>query len=151
MDNSPRLPIVSLLLAIALGGATLASYLIRDDEGVPNLSELEIGMAAIAFTLGIFGIQGLISVLLEGRRLHPGIVRPRLTDPLSTAIVVFSVVLLGVSVWLGFGIVSDWSPIVLGAAAGTGCIVLALLLVFYKEAFVGDEACFDQREDGVPW
>ena len=151
MDNSPRLPIVSLLLAVALGGATLASYLIRDDEGIANLSELEIGMAAIGFTLGIFGIQGLISVLLEGRRLHPGIVPPRLTDPLSLAIVVFSVVLLGVSIWLGFGIVSDWSPIILGAAAGTGCIVLAMLLVFYKEAFVGDEACFDQREDGVPW
>jgi hypothetical protein len=26
-----------------------------------------------------------------------------------------------------------------------------LLLVFYKEAFIGDEATFDDRQDGVPW
>ena len=151
MDNSPRLPTVSILLAIGLGLITGASYLSREVGDVPFLSEVEIGMVAIGFTLAIFGVQGLISVLLEGRQLHPGIVRPRLTDPLSIAIVVSSVVLFGIAIALAYGIVLDWSPIALGPVAGAGCLILAMLLVFYKEAFVGDEACFDDREDGVPW
>ncbi|MDP9366200.1 MAG: hypothetical protein M3Q10_18595 [Chloroflexota bacterium] len=151
MDNSPRLPTVSILLAIGLGLITGASFLSREVGDVPFLSEAEIGMVAIGFTLAIFGVQGLISVLLEGRQLHPGIVRPRLTDPLSIAIIVSSVVLFGIAVALAYGIVLDWSPIALGLVAGAGCLILAMLLVFYKEAFVGDEACFDDREDGVPW
>ncbi len=120
-------------------------------SSVVALSELEIGLTALAFTLAIFGIQGLLSVLLEGRRLHLGRVRPRLTNPLSAAIIVFSLALFVLSVFLGTGIVRGWSPRSLGTLAGLGCIDLAALLVFYKEAFVGDEARFDDREDGVPW
>lgn len=115
------------------------------------LTELEIGLTAIAFTLAIFGIQGLISVLLEGRRLLPGRVRPRLTNPLSVAIVVFALLLFGIAIFLGIGIVRGWGPLALGTLAGLGCLDLALLLIFYKEAFIGDEACFDERNDGVPW
>lgn len=115
------------------------------------LSELEIGMVAVAFTLVIFGTQGMISVLLEGRELHLGRVQPRLTNVLSVAIVIFSLALLVCSVFLGIGIVSNWRPVAIGTLAGLGSIDLALLLVFYKEAFVGDEGCFDDREDGVPW
>jgi hypothetical protein len=152
MDNSPRLPAFALVLAVAL---TVVAIIAHRAGGVEAeifvLSELEIGLVAVAFALTVFGIEGLISVLLEGRRLHPGIVRPRLTDPLSQAIVLFSLALFGIAIWLGYGIVSEWGPLVLGVAAGLGCLVLALLLVFYKEAFIGDEAGFDEREDGVPW
>jgi hypothetical protein len=151
MDNSPRLPTVAILLALGLGLLTAASYFSRQAAPVPFLTEAEIGMVAVGFTAVIFGIQGLISVLLEGRRLHVGIVRPRLTDPLSAAIVVGSVLLLLISVALAYGIVTDWGPILLGTLAGAGALILSGLLVFYKEAFVGDEACFDEREDGVPW
>ncbi len=151
MENSPRLPVTAILLALGLGLIAAASFLSRQIGDVVFLTEAEIGMVAIGFTSAIFGIQGLISVLLEGRRLHVGIVRPRLTDPLSLAIVVGSLLLLGVAIALAYGIIDDWGPIVLGALAGVGCLILSLLLVFYKEAFVGDEACFDEREDGVPW
>ena len=151
MDNSPRLPAVSILLAIGLAIVAAVSFVSREVGEVPFLNEVEIGLVAGGFTLVIFGVQGLISVLVEGRRLHPGIVRPRLTDPLSVAIVVSSLLLVGVAVALGYGIVLEWSPIVLGVLAGAGSLILAMLLVFYKEAFVGDEACFDERDDGVPW
>jgi hypothetical protein len=55
------------------------------------------------------------------------------------------------AILLGYGIVDDWEPMAIGALAGVGCLVLAMLLIFYKEAFVGDESRFDAREDGVPW
>ena len=151
MDNSPRLPTASLVLAIGLAIIATISFVSRAVGEVPFLSEVELGLVAAGFALAIFGIQGLISILVEGRRLHPGIVRPRLTDPLSVAIAVSSLVLFGIAVALAYGVVLNWSPIVLGVLAGAGSLILAMLLVFYKEAFVGDEACLDDRDDGVPW
>lgn len=151
MDNSPRLPTVAFVTAAILGLIAGLSYLGREIAEVPFLSEIEIGLVAIAFTLGIFGIQGWIGVAVEGRELRPGFTRPRLTDPLSLAIVAFSLLLLGIAIALALGIVWGWGPIALGALAGAGSLILAMLLIFYKEAFVGDEARFDDREDGVPW
>ena len=150
MRNTPTLPIVALVLAAVLAVVTLIAYYSSERE-VDAMTEGQIGVAAWAFVLAIYGIQGLVSVLLEGRELHPGRVRPRLTNPLSLAIVLFAVLLLGVAVLLGYGIVEDWEPMAIGALAGVGCLDLALLLIFYKEAFVGDEAHFDRRDDGVPW
>lgn len=146
MKNSVGIPIVSLILAIAIGAVVAVTAL-----GQPSLSELQIGLTAWAFLLLIFGLQGLLSVVVEGQELRPGVVPPRLTDPLSIGIVLFSFLLLIAAAILGFGIIASWSVATIGLAAGVGCIILALLLVLYKEAFVGDEACFDVREDGVPW
>jgi hypothetical protein len=115
------------------------------------LTELELGGVAWAIGLAIFGLQGLLSVLVEGQELHPGRVRPRLTDVLSVGIVVFSVGLFAAATALAYGLTAEWSTGAIGALAGAGCLALAFLLVFYKEGFVGDEACFDEREDGVPW
>lgn len=151
MRNSPVLPYVSIVVAAILGVVTLVSYFLRSRGDVFSLSELEIGLVAVAFTLLIFATEGLISVLLEGRELHLGRARPRLTNPLSLAIVAFSLLLFAISIALGIGLINDWDPEIIGLLAGAGCIDLALLLVFYKEAFVGDEAHFDQRDDGVPW
>jgi hypothetical protein len=52
---------------------------------------------------------------------------------------------------LGAGIVNGWNTTLIGVPASLGCILLAALLIFYKEAFLGSEACFDEREDGTPW
>jgi hypothetical protein len=115
------------------------------------LSELEIGFVGVALTLVIFAVMGLTSVLLEGRELRPGRVGPRLTNPLSLAIIAFSGLLFVIAVFLGLGIAQNWRPQLIGVLAGLGSLDLALLLVFYKEGFVGNEACFDDRDDGVPW
>ena len=148
MTNSPRLPIVSLILAGVLAIATAATI----DRGRPvPLSELQLGAVGGALTLAVFGIQGLISVLLEGRELRPGMAPPHLTNPLSAAIVFVSILLFGDALLLGYGMVMGWGTAALGVAAGAGCVFLATLLVCYKEAFLGDEARFDDREDGVPW
>jgi len=124
----------------------------KEATTVPEaLNELEIGFVGIALTLVIFAVIGLISVLLEGRELQPGRVQPRLTNPLSVAIVIFSGFLFVIAIFLGVGIAQDWEPQLIGVLAGLGSIDLALLLVFYKEGFVGNETTFDQRDDGVPW
>lgn len=153
MDNSPKLPYVSIVVAVFAGIIVAISYFQRggNDDVVFSLNELEIGLVALAVTLLIFSVEGLISVVSEGRMLHPGRVPPRLTNLLSLGIVIASLVLFADAVVLAFGLVQNWDVWVIGWLAGGGCLLLALLLVFYKEAFVGDEARFDQRNDGVPW
>src|ERR671921_205400 len=118
MTNSPRLPIASLILASIL--AIAAALTIDPGEPLP-LSELQLGAVGGAVTLAVFGIQGLISVLLEGRELRPGMAPPHLTDPLSAAIVIVSLLLFGDALLLGYGIVIGWGPAALGVAAGMGC------------------------------
>jgi hypothetical protein len=146
--NSLRLPVVALILAGVLAIAAAATI----DPGRPlPLSELQLGAVGGALTFAVFGIQGLISVLLERRELRPGMAPPHLTNPLSAAIVIVSILLFGDALLLGYGIVIGWGTAALGVAAGAGCVFLATLLVCYKEAFLGDEARFDDREDGVPW
>ena len=78
--SAPSLPRPSLVAVLGLGRLT------RTDLAAP-LSELEIGLATWAFVLGIFGAQGLISILLEGAELRPGRTAPRLTRLLTWAIV----------------------------------------------------------------
>ncbi|HYO29069.1 MAG TPA: hypothetical protein VER37_00695 [Thermomicrobiales bacterium] len=151
MDNSPRLPTVSLVVAAILAVLTAFLPTPAGEGAVFHLSEIQIGLAAIALTLAIFGAQGLIGVLLEGRQLVPGRVPPRLTDPLTVAILLLVVLLLATAWWLGSSLLGGGGIVQVGVAAGLGCVALALLLVVYKEAFVGDEAHFDRRDDGVPW
>ena len=148
MRNSPLLPLGSLLLAVILVIATLAA---GDPADLLPLTELQLGAIGAALTLAVFGIQGLLSITLEGQELHPGQSTPRLTQVLSTAIVITELLLLIDAVLLGYGIVTGGDTTSLGVMAGIGCLLLAVLLLFYKEAFLGDEARFDDREDGIPW
>jgi hypothetical protein len=67
------------------------------------------------------------------------------------AIAALSVLLLVLAGLTGFAIISGQSTALIGAAAGAGCLDLGLLLLFYKEAFIGHEAHLDLRQDGVPW
>ena len=151
MENSRGLPIAGIAIVVLLALLAILSYRAGEAADIFHLTELEIAYVAVAVGLVIFGVQGLISILVEGQRLHPGRVPPRLTEPLTLAIVIFSIALFADAVVLGFAIYEEWSPRGLGLLAGAGCLVLALILIFYKEAFVGDEATFDDREDGVPW
>jgi hypothetical protein len=146
MTNSLRLPLAALAVGL-LAGASVA--LTWPPDAV--LSELQIGLAAWAFALAIFGLQGLLSVAVEGRELRPGRTPPRLTDALSVAIAICSLLLLVAAALLAVGIRAGLSIQTIGLAAGLGCLLLAVLLLFYKEAFLGDEAALDRRDDGLPW
>lgn len=76
MRDSPALPISALVTAAALTAVLGMGRLVRANLAAP-LSELEIGLAAWAFVFGLFGGQGLISILLEGGELRPGFSAPR--------------------------------------------------------------------------
>lgn len=160
MQNSPGIPLAAFVVAVVLTSATIASVM-AGVGGDPALNELQIGAAAWAVTLAVFGAQGIVSIVLEGRQLFVGTIAPRLTnplraprygvDPLSAAIAACSILLLALAGLTGLAIVSGQPTAVVGTAAGAGCLDLGLLLLFYKEAFIGHEAHLESRQDGIPW
>jgi hypothetical protein len=149
VQNSPGIPLAAFVVAIVLAGATIVSVM-AGVGGDPALNELQIGAAAWAVTLAMFGAQGIVSIVLEGRQLFVGTIRPRLTNPLSAAIAACSILLLILAGLTGLAIVSGQPTAVVGTAAGAGCLDLGLLLLLYKEAFVGHEAHLEPRQDGIP-
>ena len=150
MQNSPGIPLAAFVGALVLAGATIVSVM-AGVGGDPALNELQIGAAAWAVTLAMFGAQGIVSIVLEGRQLFVGTIAPRLTNPLSAAIAACSMLLLILAGLTGLAIVSGQPTAVVGTAAGAGCLDLGLLLLLYKEAFVGHEAHLESRQDGIPW
>lgn len=148
MRNSPGLPVISIVIAFALGALAIFPYAL---DAPPAPTEIQIFYIAFALSFLIFGVQGLLSVLLEGQELHLGRVPPRLTGVLSVLITLFTFALVAVAIGTGYGIFAGWTTRTLGIFFGLGSIVLALQLIFYKEAFIGDESRFDNREDGTPW
>jgi hypothetical protein len=150
MQNSPGIPLAALVVVIALATITMLSVIAGVGGGIA-LNELQLGATAWALALGIYGLQGIVSIVVEGRQVFPGMIKPRLNNPLSAAIAVLSVVLFVLAGATGFAIVSGQSTALIGTAAGAGCLDLGLLLLFYKEAFIGHEAHLDLRQDGVPW
>lgn len=147
LRNSPLLPIVALVIALILG--LDAGIQAGGTDGPPT--ELQLGEIAVALTLAMYGVQGIVSIVVEGQELRPGRVPARLTNLLSAGIVVLSFALFAIALALAYGIADNWSVRAIGVLAGVGCVILSLLLVLYKEAFLGDEATFDNRRDGVPW
>ena len=150
MQNSPGLPLVALVVGLILAVITVESVA-AGMGGDPALTELQIGGADLELALGIYGVQGVVSIVAEGRTLVPGTVAPHMDGRMSVAIAGLSVVLVAVSALTGLAIVSGQSAAVIGSAAGAGCLLLGLLLLFYKEAFIGHEAHLESRQDGVPW
>jgi hypothetical protein len=152
MYNSPGIPLASLVVAIALSTVTIASLMTMAGAGAnPVLNELQIGATAWALALGIFSVQAIVSIALEGRQVILGTIEPRLNGPLSAAIAALSVLLFILAGVTGLAIVAGQPTTVIGLAAGAGCLDLGLLLLFYKEAFIGHEAHLDPRQDGIPW
>ena len=150
MQNSPAIPLAAFAVAIVLAGATIFSVM-AGVGGDLALNELQIGATAWAATLAMFGAQGIVSIVLEGRQLFLGTVAPRLTNPLSAAIAACATLLLILAGATGLVIVAGQPTAIVGTAAGAGCLDLGLLLLFYKEAFVGHEAHLEPRQDGIPW
>jgi hypothetical protein len=150
MQNSPGLPLIALAVGAMLAAMTVASV-IAGIGADPALTELQLGATAWALALGIYAIQGVVSIVAEGRKLVPGSVAPRINNPISLAIAGLSAALLVTAGVTGWAITSGQSTAIIGSTAGAGCLLLGLLLLFYKEAFIGHEAHLELRQDGIPW
>jgi hypothetical protein len=142
--------VVALVGALVLGAVTLASVT-AGVGGHPALTELQIGATAWALALAIFGVTGIVSVLVEGRQLIPGTIQPLRSSTWSAAVAGGSILLFALAGVTALAIVTGQPTAVIGSAAGIACLDLSLLLISYKEAFVGREAHLDSRHDGIPW
>jgi peptidoglycan/LPS O-acetylase OafA/YrhL len=140
------LPAASLLGAAALAGIAMAS---RPVAG--PLTEIDIGLIAWTLVLSIFGIQALVSLVVEGPEPRPGTRPPHSPLSLSVLIAVGCLLLVGLAAALGGAILSGQTVAFVGACAGAGCLVLALVLGAYKQAFIGEEVRVETRQDGIPW
>ncbi|MBO0880621.1 MAG: hypothetical protein J2P17_09805 [Mycobacterium sp.] len=150
MQNSPGLPLIALVVAVILATITAASALAGIGAD-PALTELQLGATAWALALAIYGVQGVASIITEGRTLVPRTVAGHMGVRMTVVIAGLSVVLFAVSALTGLAIVSGQSTAVIGSAAGAGCLLLGLLVLSYKEAFIGHEAHLESRHDGIPW
>jgi len=93
VQNSPLIPLAAVVVAVGLAILTFVSLMIGVGGG-PALNELQIGATAWALALTIYGVQGMVSVVVEGRQVSLGWIQPRLSTPLSAAIAGLSVLLL---------------------------------------------------------
>ena len=148
MRNTSGLPIVSLITAVIL---LVIVAITTSGFTADHLGVVEIGAVAAAVGHLIYAVQGLISVVVDGEELKPGVSPPHLTDALSDGIIVIAALLIMIGMTLAYGLADNWDSTYIGILAGVGCFLLAAMLVAYKEAFLGEEARFDRRDDGVPW
>src|SRR5205085_7152155 len=105
MQNSPGIPLAALVVAIALATITMLSVIAGVGGGVA-LNELQLGATAWALALGLYGLEGIVSIVVEGRQVLPGTIEPRLSNPLSAVIAALSVLLFALAGLTGVAIVS---------------------------------------------
>jgi hypothetical protein len=151
LDQMIMWKLFSLPAASLAGAAVLAGIAMASHPPAGPLTEIDIGLIAWTLVLSIFGIQALVSLALEGPDPHPGTRAPNPSLLLSVLITLGCVLLVGVAAVLGGAILSGQTVTVVGVSAGAGCLLLALVLGAYKEAFVGDEVRVETRQDGIPW
>jgi hypothetical protein len=117
-----------------------------------HLKAYEIGLVAWTFLLGLFGVQGLITVFLEGEVVEPHEGEEREGSPwavllmagLWAAEVVFSVL-------FARGLYGGARSEVLALYSGAIFLALAAMLIVYRRCFIKDEVVAQEREDDFPW
>ncbi|MBI3659628.1 hypothetical protein HY230_04055 [Candidatus Acetothermia bacterium] len=117
-----------------------------------HLEAYELGLVAWIIVLGIFAIQGFISVRLEGRELIPGHFVPARESTIS---VVFTALLTVLElVWAVQFIASLYEgarPAVVATYGALLAFTLAAILLVYRQSFVSAETIVQEREDHIPW
>jgi hypothetical protein len=116
-----------------------------------HLEAYDVWEIAWIFVLALFGVQGLISVFLEGQKLHPG---PEKTPAESGMAVLWMLLLLAGEVFISVRFIFDLpeAPVqTLAVEASAGFFVLAAMALVYRRSFLPEEAALHEREDHVPW
>jgi hypothetical protein len=119
---------------------------------VAHLESYEIALIIWSFLLGLLGLQGLISIYLEGEVEEPS-VRP--VPPASWGVVLLMAVLTAANVGAVWVFIQQLyqgaAPSTLGQLAALLAFLLAALVGFYRRNFIDDVVIAQERDDDVPW
>ncbi len=117
-----------------------------------HLEAYEIGLITWVGLLLVTGVQGLISVYVEGQELRPLEHKPA-REPWEAVLLVAAFTLLEL-LWAGGFIRGLFSVRAMSELAVYGALLsftLAASLLVYRRAFVADESLVQERDDGIPW
>ncbi len=116
-----------------------------------HLDAYQIALIAWGFLLALYGVQGVLSVWLEGRELVPGPTE-RPPEPVWSLIAALGLAALVMAWAIKFmGELATAPPRQLALDAGVLFLGLALMLVLYRRYFITHEAVTQDRDDGIPW
>jgi hypothetical protein len=119
---------------------------------VEHLEAYEIALIIWSFLFGLLGLQGFVSIYLEGEVDEPR-VQPAPGAPWR--VVAFMVLLTAANVWLAWqfvqGLFQGVPNTSLARTAALILIVLAALIGLYRRYFIDDVVIAQDRDDGVPW
>lgn len=117
-----------------------------------HLESYQIALIVWGFVIALYGVQGLLSVWLEGQQLQPGEKHsPR--EPLGAVVVI--ALLAGLALFFAVQFVRSLQqqpdPQRLALYGALLFFGLAAMFVLYRKYFIGDEVITQDRDDGVPW
>jgi len=119
---------------------------------VEHLESYEIALIIWSFLFGLLGLQGLISIYLEGEVEEPG-VRPAKATPWG--IIGLMGLLTAANVWAAWEFVHQLyqgaPAATLGRTAALLVFLLAALIGLYRRYFIDDVVIAQDRDDDVPW
>lgn len=116
-----------------------------------HLDAYQIALIAWGFLLAVYGVQGVLSVWLEGRELVPG---PKDRPQALFWVLLAGLVLVVFEVYWAVKFVGELTtapPRQLALDAALLFLDLALMLVLYRRYFIAHEVLSQDRDDGVPW
>jgi hypothetical protein len=117
-----------------------------------HLDAYQIALIAWGFVLALYGVQGVLSVWLEGRELKLKGQGERPREPLWVLVVILALTALELLLAVRFVLGLPTAPArQLALDAGLLFMVLAVMLVLYRKYYVADEVMAQERDDGVPW
>ena len=119
---------------------------------VEHLEAYEIALIIWSVLLGLLGLQGLISIYLEGEVEEVGVYA---APKPSWGIVALMAALTGGVVWAAGAFIQQGvggeTANALGPLAALMAFLLAALVGLYRRYFINDEVVAQERDDGVPW
>ena len=157
-SNTPRVPFISLVTAVALLFVVWLERRSRAGMGsLPmSLSSVEIGLTALSAVLLVYGCIGLLSVWIEGeapvpgqRRRTPGLVSLVVGLGLGVAVAVLGALLVGVILSELHG--APVRPLLEGGIMAGISLSTALGIVVYRRYFVTEDVLVEDQDSEVPW
>jgi len=119
-----------------------------------HLEEYQVGLLTWIAVLLVYGAQGVLSVLVEGKEVHEREPDRNSQPPLGSVMVIgilFLILLLSAGVFV-LQVVRPAGSILVLAVSGVGwMLALATMLLLYRRYYVPEELASEAREDEIPW